>query len=427
MDEYEGEAGAGWRDGRFTVFEELDWQARDISALVVPRVGCVTGDAELPWVVLDADDSRVESARAWLIDLHASDYPPATVRSYAYDLLSWHRFLWAVGVSWRQATRTEVRDWVRWQRQSPIAQRRRSTRDDKEAGRPAAGSVNAHTGKPYLAGGRTAATINHALSTVSGFYDYAVEVGLGPLVNPVPRSRADRERAFAQRSHEVPEHRGQRAPYRQKTQMRVPRQLPDELFSELFARLPRNRDRAIIATAVSSGARASELLSMRPVDVHVGEQTIDVIPKGGRHRTPVRASPDAFMWLTLHLAEYPPGSPGEALWKTRIGPPRPLSYWALRQILERANTALGGNITFHDLRHTYCYRLLQDPTMLITDVQELMRHKQLTTTQIYSRARMDDLIAKLQEHYARPPAPPPTPAGGYASADPTVLFPGAFP
>jgi len=33
MDEYEGEAGAGWRDGRFTVFEELDWQARDISAL----------------------------------------------------------------------------------------------------------------------------------------------------------------------------------------------------------------------------------------------------------------------------------------------------------------------------------------------------------------------------------------------------------
>jgi len=153
------------------------------------------------------------------------------------------------------------------------------------------------------------ATINHALSTVSGFYDYAVEVGLGPLVNPVPRSRADRERAFAHRSHDVPEHRGPRAPYRQKTQMRIPRQLPDELFSELFARLPSNRDRAIIATAVSSGARASELLSMRPVDVHCGEQTIDVIPKCGRHRTPVRASPDAFMWLTLHLAEHPPGHP----------------------------------------------------------------------------------------------------------------------
>ena len=181
--------------------EQLNLSACDLGVLTVPRVGCVAvGDAELPWVLLDADGSKVESARAWLIDLHASDYPHATLRSYAYDLLSWHRFLWALRVPWRQATRTEVRDWVRWQRQSPIVQRHRSTRDDAEAGRPAAGSVNARTGKPYLAEGRTAATINHALSTVSGFYGYAVEVGLGPLVNPVPRSRADRERTGGSKS-----------------------------------------------------------------------------------------------------------------------------------------------------------------------------------------------------------------------------------
>ncbi len=48
------------------------------------------GGTELPWVLLDADGSKVESARAWLIDLHACDYPPATLRSYAYDLLSCH-------------------------------------------------------------------------------------------------------------------------------------------------------------------------------------------------------------------------------------------------------------------------------------------------------------------------------------------------
>lgn len=80
----------------------------------------------------------------------------------------------------------------------------------------------------------------------------------------------------------------------------------------------------------------------------------------------------------------------------------------------------------HDLRHTYCHRLLQDPNLLITDVQELMRHKQLATTQTYMRARMDELVMKLQAHYARPPAPPPAPAAGYSSADLNVLFPGAF-
>ncbi len=71
--------------------EELNRQARDVTVLLVPRVGSVAvGGTELPWVLLDADGSKVELARAWLIDLHACDYPPATLRSYAYDLLSCH-------------------------------------------------------------------------------------------------------------------------------------------------------------------------------------------------------------------------------------------------------------------------------------------------------------------------------------------------
>lgn len=179
--------------------------------------------------------------------------------------------------------------------------------------------MNARTGKPYLAEGRSPATINHALSVVSSFYDYAVENGLGPLVNPVPRSRVDRERALGRRSHDLPEQRGPRAPYRQRHQVRSPRQLSDELFSEFFTQLSSNRDRALIATAVSSGTRAGELLSMRPVDLHLDEQTIDVVPKGGRHRVQVRAAPDAFMWITLHTAERPPAAPGDALWQTSTG------------------------------------------------------------------------------------------------------------
>ena len=398
-------------------------EGRESSGFVVPRIGSVglTGRADLPWTMFDADGSEEESVSAWLSDLYLTDYPAATLRSYAFDLLNWHRFLWAVEVPWRQATRSEVRDWVRWQRTSPNTQRRRSG----TTGRPAPGSVNARTGKPYLPQGRSPASINHALSTVSGFYDFAVETDLGPLVNPVPRTRADRERTFAHRSPMLPGVRGPRAAYRQRAQARAPRQLADDLFNAFFEVLACNRDRAIVATAVSSGARAGELLSMRPVDVHVGEQTIDVIPKGGRHRTPVRASPDAFMWIALSMAEQP-AEPEQALWQARTGAPRPLTYWALRQVLERANSALDSNITFHDLRHTYCYRLLQDPDLLITEVQELMRHKQLASTEIYMRARMDDLVAKLQAHYARPPAPAPTPAAGYDAADLSVLFPGAF-
>ncbi len=55
-----------------------------------------------------------------------------------------------------------------------------------------------------------------------------------------------------------------------------------------------------------------------------------------------------------------------------------------------------------------------------------MRHKRLASTEIYMRARMDDLVAKLVAHYARPPAAPPAPAVGYDRADMSVLFPGTF-
>jgi hypothetical protein len=41
---------------------------------------------------------------------------------------------------------------------------------------------------------------------------------------------------------------------------------PDEEFNEIFARLPSHRDRALVAFYVSTGARASELLSGRSDD-----------------------------------------------------------------------------------------------------------------------------------------------------------------
>lgn len=61
----------------------------DVVGLIVPSIGsvAVTDRAALPWVLLDADGSEVDSVSCWLTDLHASDYATSTLRSYAYDLL----------------------------------------------------------------------------------------------------------------------------------------------------------------------------------------------------------------------------------------------------------------------------------------------------------------------------------------------------
>jgi site-specific recombinase XerC len=113
---------------------------------------------------------------------------------------------------------------------------------------------------------------------------------------------------------------GRRAAYRQKQETRPPRSIPDVLFDELFAALRCNRDRAIVSLYVSSGARPSELLGMRGEHVHWGQNLISVVSKGSRLLEQVPASPDAFVYLALYVAESGPADPDESVWSTRRSP-----------------------------------------------------------------------------------------------------------
>jgi len=67
----------------------------------------------------------------------------------------------------------------------------------------------------------------------------------------------------------------------------------------------------------------------------------------------------------------------------------------------RANAALGANWTLHDLRHTAAYRMARDPDMPLTDVQWVLGHAHLSTTQIYLSAPAEEVIASIIAHHAR--------------------------
>jgi integrase len=165
-------------------------------------------------------------------------------------------------VAWEQATESDVAVLVGWLRTSANPQRRR-----RAAGAPEPGSVNLRTGKPSLQAGYARTTINHALSVVSGFYDYHGHHSRGPVVNPVPSS-AQRRRALAHLSPLEPKPVVGRARLRQRVPDRPPRAIPDRLWDELFEAMGCERDRALLEFFVSSGARAAELLGVRPEDVN---------------------------------------------------------------------------------------------------------------------------------------------------------------
>ena len=362
-------------------FDPLSADAeRDLASLAVVQLGSVvnTGDLLEPVRLVDVDGAADEPVRQFIRHLVACDYSPATCRSYALSLLRWLRFLAAVDVAWNRAERRDVRDFVLWLKSADNPQRRRRRPDA-----PLPGSVNQVTGKRTLSLGYAPATIDHALSATRMFYDYHLIAGTGPIVNPVPTQQGrNGQRPGSHRSPIEPFERSARAAYRQRRRTKPVRALTDEVFNDFFAALPSNRDRAIIAFGVGSGPRAGELLRMTFDDIDFGRQVIALEGKGHRQVEEVPASPDAFLWLAAYLAETEHLRPAgdRRLWWTLRRPVRPLTYSALRQVLNRANDQLGANISFHDLRHTYCMRLLEDSTMLITDVQRLMRHRSLTST-----------------------------------------------
>jgi integrase len=260
------------------------------------------------------------------------------------------------------------------------------------------------------------------LTVVHGFYAFHCRFGAGPVINPVPVS-AQRRQVLAHCSPLEPVPAVHRARLRQRMSQQAPRAIPDGLWDELFAAMGCDRDRALLESYVSSGARASELLGVTLEDIDWAGQLFYVVSKGSRLRQPVPASPDAFRYLGRYLATDGVPASGQPVWRTRRGDSRPLTYWAMRRVLQRANEKLGTNYTLHDARHTAATRMAGDERLTLAEVQTILRHAHLDTTGHYLTVRVEDLHDKLQEHYAKPRPQRSYPAG-YDPADIEAVFGG---
>jgi integrase len=373
---------------------EDDEQARDLAGLVVPLAGALmeTGDRWLPFRLLDPAGEPVEPVSAYFRDLQAAGRSAATMRSYGLDLLRWFRFLWAIGVAWDRATRIEARDYCSWMLVAGKPSRSHWRRPIKPVTRP--GEV-----QPYAPSVRA-----HAETVLRCFYDFHVAVGDGPIVNPFPLDRSRRgRRAHAHHNPMEPFRHERTGLYRPRVPSRIPRSITDEEFNEIFARLSSHRDRALVAFYVSTGARASELLSATQGGVDPGRQLITVVRKGTREQQELPASTDAFVWLRLYQLQMEgmiPKGRRQPLWWTSRMPVRPLTYHAAHRMFERAVGRAGGTATLHALRHTAAYRMAEDPALPLTDVQLVLGHALLTTTQIYLTPRKEEVIRRVLAHHA---------------------------
>lgn len=367
---------------------------RDISNLVVPEVGQLLEDPSLVsgYGLTDVSGEPITAVAAYLRHTTANDFASTSPRSYALSLLRWFRFLSAIGVGWTAASTTEYIDFVLWMRQA----------------------APRHGGRARKKGeGYAPRTINHTTTVLRGFYDFHARAGSGPVLNPI--HGLGTRVADARYAGQTYFGSG-RALGRQRIPRAAPKSIPDDAFDELFAMLACDRDRALVALYLSTGARANELLTVTGADLDFGENRIQVVRKGGERQW-VQASPDAMVWLRLYLGTRRLEL-DESVWLTRRKPLRPLEYAACRAVFVRAQRGLPAHYTLHQLRHTAAYRMIQDPTMDLTDVQWVLGHLNIGTTLIYTQARPEDVLAKMAEHHKRPRVTAPTgPIGGAYNPD----------
>lgn len=151
------------------------------------------------------------------------------------------------------------------------------------------------------------------------------------------------------------------------------------------------RDKAIMEVLFSTGLRVSELVKLNRDSLNLDRHEFGVIGKGGRHRV-VFLSDSATSWLERYMKmrqdAYAPLFIRYAGKKTVEGKTAEglrLSVRTVQRIVEKyvKKARLPVKITPHGLRHSFATDLLSAGADLRA-IQEMLGHKNISTTQIYT-------------------------------------------
>ncbi len=218
-------------------------------------------------------------------------------------------------------------------------------------------------------------TISRKLASLRSFYRFAMRQGLAKT-NPAKPLRNPRRQ----------------------------RKLPHVLSSVEVGRLlvaPSDkdesglRDRAILETMYSAGLRVSELVGLRDGDMDFDEQIVRVRGKGRKERISPLGS-FAIRAITHYAVQRTRSSKTQSLGReapvfvNRFG--NILTTRSVGRMLEKyiAVAELDSRTSPHTLRHSFATHLL-DRGADIRSVQELLGHKSLATTQIYTHVSATNL------------------------------------
>ena len=161
------------------------------------------------------------------------------------------------------------------------------------------------------------------------------------------------------------------------------------------------RDKAIMELLYSSGLRLAELVALNPIDLNIQDKSLTVIGKGNKKRMlPIGSKAiDAIKaWIKVRSQIAAPDE--EALFVGNRG-----NRLSRRSIQSRINhwakkNGLAQDVYPHLLRHSFATHLLEASGDLRA-VQELLGHKDISTTQVYTHLDFQHLAETYDKAHPR--------------------------
>jgi site-specific recombinase XerD len=168
------------------------------------------------------------------------------------------------------------------------------------------------------------------------------------------------------------------------------------------------RDRAMLEVLFSTGLRVSELVKLNRDQIDLNRREFGVIGKGRRPRV-VFLSDEAADWLTRWL------DTRDDNWRpvfTRFSGKKPdsladgeemrLTTRSVQRLVDRYSRRahLPIKLSPHGIRHSFATDLLSNGAGL-RDVQEMLGHKNIATTQIYTHVTQPQLRKVHEKHHTK--------------------------
>ena len=168
------------------------------------------------------------------------------------------------------------------------------------------------------------------------------------------------------------------------------------------------RDRALLETLYSTGARVSELVGINLEDLRSSDGLIHLRGKGRKERiVPIGAV--ALQAIQAYLNQQPVTKSRDLTIKAkRVSLPifrnsrggRLTTRSVARIVARYSNRLAGGPVSPHTLRHSFATHLLDEGADL-RSIQEMLGHASLSTTQKYTHLATDQLLAVYDKTHPR--------------------------